>query len=357
VHPSNEMYGADKVLLELVDALPADYEANVWLPLDVHYAGDELRLELAKRKIDVHFVDLPVLRRSYMNLPGLLALLPRFFKTARRLRMERFELLYINTSALALLAPLSRLLGRPAVVHLHEYLAGVTRRILQLPLSCASEIVCVSEAVRDALPGSVKLKSKVVYNGFDLLPAGTQPSAGKLVFVLASRWNTWKGHQTLLEAWGNLRRQDVELRIYGGPPEIGGSVDVVGMVSELPNRESVRICGQVRDISDALRGCHVVLVPSTNPDPLPTIALEAAASGRAVVASRSGGLTEIVSDGETGWLVSPGIPREWTERIESLSIAEVLAAGRKARSRFDGRFNQAAFAKNMGAIYEKYASR
>jgi glycosyltransferase involved in cell wall biosynthesis len=49
----------------------------------------------------------------------------------------------------------------------------------------------------------------------------------------------------------------------------------------------------------------VVVVPSTQPDPLPNAALEAAAAGCCLVAAAHGGLPEIVRDGETGVLVPP----------------------------------------------------
>ncbi|MBA2342607.1 MAG: glycosyltransferase family 4 protein, partial [Thermoleophilaceae bacterium] len=57
-----------------------------------------------------------------------------------------------------------------------------------------------------------------------------------------------------------------------------------------------------------LGAADAVAVPSTRPDPLPNAALEAAAAGLPIVASRLGGLPEIVRDGETGLLVDPGDP-------------------------------------------------
>jgi glycosyltransferase involved in cell wall biosynthesis len=48
------------------------------------------------------------------------------------------------------------------------------------------------------------------------------------------------------------------------------------------------------------------VVPSLNPDASPTVTLEAMACGRAVIGSRTGGIVDQVSEGETGLLVPPG---------------------------------------------------
>lgn len=52
--------------------------------------------------------------------------------------------------------------------------------------------------------------------------------------------------------------------------------------------------------------CTLAVVPSIWHDPCPTVAMEAMAVGRPVIASRIGGLSDIVKDGETGMLVPPG---------------------------------------------------
>jgi glycosyltransferase involved in cell wall biosynthesis len=56
----------------------------------------------------------------------------------------------------------------------------------------------------------------------------------------------------------------------------------------------------------AFRRAVLVVVPSRWPDPLPTVAIEALTVGTPVVAARTGGLPELVSDGVEGFLFSPG---------------------------------------------------
>jgi glycosyltransferase involved in cell wall biosynthesis len=75
---------------------------------------------------------------------------------------------------------------------------------------------------------------------------------------------------------------------------------------ELPENVHVFHSWPHAAIMEAWRGSMFGVVPSTWPDPCPTVAMEAMACGRAIVASSIGGLTDIVADGETGILVPPG---------------------------------------------------
>src|SRR5205807_2360133 len=73
---------------------------------------------------------------------------------------------------------------------------------------------------------------------------------------------------------------------------------------------------------DAVMGawsrCTIALVPSTWSEPFGIVALEAMIMGKPVIASRIGGLTDIVIDGETGFLVHPGDAQALQEAIQSL---------------------------------------
>src|SRR5260370_37495565 len=65
--------------------------------------------------------------------------------------------------------------------------------------------------------------------------------------------------------------------------------------------------------------CTIALTPSVWLDPCPTVAMEAMVMGKPVIATRSGGLSDIVVDGETGFRVPPGDPYELRKAIQCLS--------------------------------------
>jgi glycosyltransferase involved in cell wall biosynthesis len=68
-----------------------------------------------------------------------------------------------------------------------------------------------------------------------------------------------------------------------------------------------------------LRECDVLVVPSTAPEVFGIVITEAYAFGKPVIASRVGGIPEIVDDGRTGFLIEPGSVQELVEIITSVS--------------------------------------
>jgi glycosyltransferase involved in cell wall biosynthesis len=258
---------------------------------------------------------------------------------------------YLNSSASLMVAPAARAVGARVVVHVHESWSRVERLVLSPFLRSCDTVIAVSAAVAEQLPLPAE-RVTVVHNGFARPVArrdraalrasiGAEPT--DVVALVASRWNGWKGHAVLLDAWSRLGRDDAHLVVLGGTPPSGTSVDVARLAAALPPERHVHVVGDTDDVASWVAAADVVLVPSTRPDPLPTIAIEAAAAGRAVVASDSGGLPDIVADGVTGTLVRTGDVGAWHAALRALSRDELDRYGRAAARRFDDMFTRDAF--------------
>jgi glycosyltransferase involved in cell wall biosynthesis len=342
MHPSDELYGADRVVLEvlrgLVDAIPSR-QIRCILPNDVVYPRRTFTQQAQTIGIEVYRRTMPVLRRSYLNPLGLLWTMTRLLR-ALRIPVGRDDLVYLTNTAMLLMCIPARIRGSRVVLHVHECWSPTERKMFGPLLRLVDVIFCVSDASRRTLPAAHSRRATVVHNG--VAPAQSESSASAprsdLRFLLASRWNAWKGHAVFLEAWELAARGDARLTILGGPPAIGSKVEVADLVRQLSRPDSVTIAGERDDVAKFLSAADFVVVPSTSPDPLPTIALEAAAAGKAVIASDTGGLPEIVVDGSTGRLVPTGDVEAWRVVLTTVSREDAEAWGGAARDRAAAEF-------------------
>lgn len=345
------------MLLEMADAARADPRVEaleVWLPTDLDHPAAELSLcgVLEQRGVTVRHLDLPVLRRAYRTPVGLARLLVRGALLVRELRRARAATVYCSSSATLLAAPVARLARVPRVVgHVQEIWSGVDRAALTLPAWCCRRLLAISSAAAGSLPASLVRRTTVVPNGSPD-PGPPVPLAGRtgeLRFVVASRWNGWKGHGTLLAAWDEAQAPGT-LVVLGGPPSTGGRTDVPQLVAALGRPDTVQVVGEVADPSPWLEAADVVLVPSDAPEPFGLVAIEALARGRPVLASAGGGLVDIVTPEVDGWLFPPGDVAALAAVLQRLDRPSVTAAGEHARQTYEERFTERAFARRWREV-------
>ena len=138
---------------------------------------------------------------------------------------------------------------------------------------------------------------------------------------------------------GRGKGEDVLLRAYAGIP---GTVPLVliGQPSEdiarqLPSNVLLLQSWPRTAVMSAWKRSTIALIPSRSFDSCPTVALEAMAMGRPIIATRIGGLPDIVVDGETGLLVPPGDELALRKAIQHLLAHPELREqmGVKARQR------------------------
>lgn len=130
---------------------------------------------------------------------------------------------------------------------------------------------------------------------------------------------------------GDLERDkgvDVLLQAYHGlanaPPLVLIGRPRADMPTEFPHGVTYLKRWPHDAVMGAWRRSLLGLVPSVVADPCPTVAMEAMSVGRPVVATRVGGLIDLVVNGETGLLVPPGDPKALREAIERLLVDSTL---------------------------------
>jgi glycosyltransferase involved in cell wall biosynthesis len=121
--------------------------------------------------------------------------------------------------------------------------------------------------------------------------------------------------------------------------------------------EACRFLGMVPPdaMPELMAEAHLVVVPSLWKEAFGQVASEAAACGRAVVASRVGGLPEVVLDGETGLLVEPDVPAALASAILRLldDPGRLRDMGRKARERAGRAFGPATMIEGYRAAHAR----
>ena len=122
--------------------------------------------------------------------------------------------------------------------------------------------------------------------------------------------------------------------------------------AELGSR--VLLAGPREDIPVVLNLFDVLVHLPVRPEPFGLVAIEAMSAGKPVVAAATGGLTEIVVDGSTGFLVPPGDVVSAAERVKTLLDDDLLRErmGRAGSRRVDDNFSSAAYAARFERLYQ-----
>lgn len=270
----------------------------------------------------------------------------------------------------------------PVIWHVRDYLSArpLMARLLHWHSTRCDLVIANSESVTEdvrAVCGE-RVLVRTVYNGIDLQKfspvgaaldldslAGLRPAPDGTVRVgLLATLARWKGHETFLRA---LSRLPPELHVRGYV--VGGALyqtegsqydvsELRRLASELGLEERVGFTGFVEDSAAAMRALDIVIHASTRPEPFGRVIVEAMASGRALVASRAGGVLEIISDGVDALSHAPGDARSLAESIKQLATDTEMRS-RLARAGLitaRQRFGRERIATDLIPIYRSFIS-
>jgi glycosyltransferase involved in cell wall biosynthesis len=157
---------------------------------------------------------------------------------------------------------------------------------------------------------------------------------GPITYGFAGRLLTDKGIRALVAAHDIVRGQGLQtnLLIAGNPDPANPASVSLQEVNEWTQRPGITWLGHVKDISSLWKRCHFAILPSHR-EGLPGSLMEAAACGRAMIATDAPGCREIVIDDQTGLLVPIEDPQALARAITKLAAAPELRTryGKAAR--------------------------
>ncbi len=289
----------------------------------------------------------------------------------RELRAVAPDLVHTNSTKMHLMAgAAARLSGLPVIWHMRDLLTepGARSWLHRAARRVRPEVIAISEAVAAQFEG-LPCRVHLIPNGIPLErfapgppPPGLREEVGvepgAPVACVVGRLTPWKGHQVLLRAWVKVAERIPEARLL-----IVGEVafweesyeqELRDLASGLRLDEYVRWLGFREDVPDLLRLSDLLVLPSID-EPFGRVMIEAMGTELPVVATNSGGVPEIVVDGQTGLLVPPGEAEPLGEAVAELLMhparaQEMGAAGRRrALEKFDVR----RVAEQVGRVYEE----
>jgi L-malate glycosyltransferase len=375
VNHTAEVSGAERSLLELIEALPEMVEPLLATP-EGKLAEEARRRGIATTKISGTTGSLKL---HPARTPKALAEISRSAAEIRRAaRRHRAVLIHANSVR----AGVALALARPApatVVHVRDCLppGRVSATTLRLVASTATTLVANSaytaDSVRRLAPGA---PLQVVHNPVDLDrwdPSRidrvhararlheVRPRA--LLLGVVAQLTPWKGQDTAVEALRLLRQRgiDAHLLLIGSAKfrspsaRFDNDAFVAGLqrqVSAAGLASRVSFLGEREDVPDLVAALDVLLLPSWE-EPFGRALVEAMALRVPVVATSVGGPPEILSDGREGFLVEPRDPAAWAEAVERFAGSPTLGRemGRAGRRRVEQAFG---LERHVGAILDVY---
>jgi glycosyltransferase involved in cell wall biosynthesis len=318
--------GAQRYVYDLVTNLPQnDFEAVVACG-----EGEILKEKLKEKNIRV--IDISFAKRDI----NILRDIRTFFEIKKLIEQEKPDVIHLNSSKIGGLGSLAgRICGvRKIIFTGHGWAFNEERNLLEkivilflhwITILLCHTVIAVSEKTKrdiDWMP-FVKNKIKVVYNGiakFDTLPKeearvilGSHESDKTIIFSI-SELHKNKGVDVAIKALSLLPKEIKEKIIYSVASGGEERENLEKLAKELQIDGLVRFLGFVQDAKKLLSGADIFLLPSRT-EAFPYTPLEAGLVGMPIIATKVGGVPEVIRDMQSGILVHPKNSKEIAEAI------------------------------------------
>lgn len=374
---TNQVSGAEQVLLLLLAKLRRDQFETVLL------SPGEGKLQSSARAVGVRCetVD-PLLARFTWKPRVLLRYLASFVSVVRQVRARvkhsSPQLIHANSIRAGLVISSATIgLRIPIVWHIHDLLPNhplsTVIRFFVL-LRPPVRIVAVSQASADSLTGDLlrrfprRIAVTVIHNAIasravapptrsGALRKEIRVRAGDSLIGIVANLTPGKGQLELIHAF-----QDVLQRIPNAALLVIGSdifnraegyrARLVAAAKSLGILDRVKFMGQQDDVPTIMRSLDLLVLNSKS-EACPLVVLEGLASGVPVVSTAVGGVPELITHGETGWLVPAGEQEALAEAIVSLIQQPRLRASlaENGRRHVESNFTVEKFMAQWEALY------
>ncbi|MFK8039669.1 MAG: glycosyltransferase family 4 protein [Crocinitomicaceae bacterium] len=367
-HPSSDLYGSDRILVNALNSIPKEVNKQVYLlsagPLVKHLYNnvENINVEVSPQ--------MPVIYRKIFTLKGIITFLITWFKFISFVKKENkfyeFDSVYVNTLSNTFILPILKFLRIRCFLHVHEIVVNprlIGKLTAFLAKTFADQIICVSKAVANNLINyskKAKYKIVVIHNGINSIETKEKEDNENMSFYLFGRIMPQKGQWLVIDALSKLPKEKLK---YTSFTFMGGVLyDQTKVLDELKLKihnagleDFIKFEEFATDISEAMSKADVCLIPSTILDSFPTTVLEAMSASKTVIATNQGGAKEAILDQVTGLLFKHNNADDLARKIEKLIDNSTLVKqmGNSAKSHFRTNFTFDIFKANWASFMAK----
>ena len=361
LHSSNDLYGASKIFLQLIDLLTKN-------GFDVHIIIPEKGMLddfLIKKDIKIEYFELGVLRKKYLNPLGLINRAAANVKAIAFLsdyiKDHSIDLVYTNTSTILCGGIAAKRTGVPSLFHIHEIPTGnklyefLSGKIINW---YSSKVLTVSNSVKQHWFKYIDDKKITrIYNGIILRESDSiiklERDQDDFVIISVARIIPYKGHSYLIDIANKLIKKSSKFKFLIVGDTLSSYVSyeksVKQKVKDIGLEDQIKFLGFREDVSSILKQSDLFIHPAIAPDPLPTVLFESLQNDLPTVATNLGGAIEILDNGKNGLLIPYNDPKKAANLIYKYSTNIELQNKHLENSKknFKINFSPVSFNKNI----------
>ena len=371
VSHSSSIGGGEKCLLTLVKHL----DRNLFEPIVIFPSEGSISREMVKLGVKTFISPLECWIRDSAD-PGLedSDILDRLQNIKQIVEIEKPDIIHSNTSVVWEGALAAKLQGIIHIWHIHEILENHPRLkpLFPLPLVywgidfLSDSVVVVSNAVKEKFSGIIEPEKLVtVHNGIDaqrftqmngssIRQELALPSDANLAVSIGTVIKE-KGYDNLIEAAFLVKKKAANVKFIIVGSGLTETVrELKKKILSLNLKDCVYYLGYREDIPEILRESDFLIISSIT-EAFPLVALEAMALGKPIVATNCGGIPELVSDEETGFLVPIDAPESLSEKILYMikDRNRMKEMGNRAMTKFDENYSAETYTLHFENLYRE----
>ncbi len=283
-------------------------------------------------------------------------------------RKEKVDIIHARSRVPALVAMLvSRRTQVPFITTCHGF---YNRHLFSKPMGWGKLVIVASNIIgkrmRDDF-GVPHEKIRLIHRGVNLEEFKWSPksaeerAAGKVTVGLVGRLTPIKGHPLFLKAMARVARvvPNLQILIIGDAPKPQYKEELLTLTRNLGLEHAVEFLGTRYDIPKLLSKMDVLVAPSVGEEAFGRVVIEAGACGVPVVATRMGGLVDVIEHEKEGLLVGPDDPRILADAVLRLlkdaPFAQKLALS--LRKKVEAEFTLERMFERTIKVYEEALAR